>query len=69
HTSSFYRNDTALLAQKDLFSIYNSNKRKSFYLIIDIDARQKPDSTNPKQPFLEDKKITQEDLLSRILVA
>src|SRR3989440_5202433 len=28
------------------------------HLIIDIDARQKPDPTNPKQPFLDDKKIT-----------
>ncbi|CAG8781504.1 8578_t:CDS:1, partial [Racocetra persica] len=39
------------------------------HLIIDIDARQKPDLTNPKVPSLDDKKITQEDLLSRILVA
>ncbi|KAG9301854.1 hypothetical protein G9A89_004533 [Geosiphon pyriformis] len=38
-------------------------------LIIDIDARQKPDPTNPKVPSLNDKKITREDLLSRILVA
>ncbi|KAF0464963.1 helicase [Gigaspora margarita] len=38
-------------------------------LIIDIDARQKPDPTNPKVPSLDDKKITREDLLSRILVA
>src|SRR6185369_3470072 len=38
-------------------------------LIIDIDARQKPNPTNPKVPSLDDKKITREDLLSRILVA
>ena len=38
-------------------------------LIIDIDARQKPDPTNPKVPSLDDKKISREDLLSRILVA
>ncbi|CAG8822643.1 4875_t:CDS:1, partial [Racocetra persica] len=38
-------------------------------LIIDIDARQKPDPTNPEVFSLDNKKITQEDLLSRILVA
>ncbi|RIB20581.1 hypothetical protein C2G38_2244492, partial [Gigaspora rosea] len=30
-------------------------------LIIDIDARQKSDPTNPKVPSLDDKKITRED--------
>ena len=44
------------------------NGNQPLCLIIDIDARQKPDSTNPKQLFLDDKKITREDLLSRILV-
>ncbi|CAG8787358.1 20146_t:CDS:2, partial [Gigaspora rosea] len=38
-------------------------------LIIDIDARQKHDPTNPKVPSLDSEKITQEDLISRILVA
>ncbi|CAG8753802.1 5276_t:CDS:1, partial [Gigaspora rosea] len=38
-------------------------------LIIDIDARQKPDPTNSKLPSLDGQKITREDLLSRILVA
>ncbi|CAG8807997.1 19285_t:CDS:2, partial [Racocetra persica] len=38
-------------------------------LIIDIDTRQKPDSTNSKLPSLDGQKITREDLLSRILVA
>ncbi|RIB06589.1 hypothetical protein C2G38_2147960, partial [Gigaspora rosea] len=38
-------------------------------LIIDIDARQKPDPTNSKLPSLDSEKITREDLLSRILVA
>ncbi|RIB00782.1 hypothetical protein C2G38_1106022 [Gigaspora rosea] len=38
-------------------------------LIIDIDARQKHDPTNPKVPSLDGEKITQEDLISRILVA
>ncbi|RIB06650.1 hypothetical protein C2G38_2276907 [Gigaspora rosea] len=38
-------------------------------LIIDIDARQKPDPNNLKLPSLGSEKITREDLLSRILVA
>ncbi|CAG8857619.1 45322_t:CDS:1, partial [Gigaspora margarita] len=38
-------------------------------LIIDIDARQKPDPTNPKVLSLDGEKITREDLISRILVA
>ncbi|CAG8574419.1 23440_t:CDS:2, partial [Racocetra persica] len=38
-------------------------------LIIDIDARQKPDPTNSKLPSLDGEKITREDLLSQILVA
>ncbi|CAG8816263.1 24761_t:CDS:1, partial [Racocetra persica] len=40
-----------------------------FHLIINIDTRQKPDPTNPKVSFLDDKKIIREDLLSQILVA
>ncbi|CAG8793212.1 11576_t:CDS:2, partial [Racocetra persica] len=39
------------------------------HLIIDIDARQKPNPTNPKVLSLDDKKITREDLLFQILVA
>src|SRR5438128_4791368 len=38
-------------------------------LIIDIDARQKPDPDNLNHPSLDSEKITREDLLSRILVA
>ncbi|CAG8847914.1 1544_t:CDS:1, partial [Gigaspora margarita] len=38
-------------------------------LIIDIDARQKPDPDNPELPSLNSEKITREDLISRILVA
>jgi len=38
-------------------------------LIIDIDARQKPDPFNPELPSLDSKKITRGDLMSRILVA
>ncbi|CAG8825047.1 46398_t:CDS:2, partial [Gigaspora margarita] len=37
--------------------------------ILDIDARQKPDSTNPELPSLDSKKITHKDLMSRILIA
>ena len=37
-------------------------------LIIDIDARQKPDPSNSELPSLDSKKITREDLISRILV-
>ncbi|CAG8842373.1 35296_t:CDS:2, partial [Gigaspora margarita] len=54
HTSSFDRNDTALLDAYQPEEIY---------------SQQKPDPTNPKVPSLDGKKITQEDLLSRILVA
>ncbi|CAG8783655.1 28870_t:CDS:2, partial [Gigaspora margarita] len=38
-------------------------------LIIDIDARQKPDFNNPQLPSLDSEKITRDDLISRILVA
>src|SRR6185369_1397303 len=38
-------------------------------LIIDIDARQKSDPSNPELPSLDSKKITRGDLMSRILVA
>src|SRR5436190_19497544 len=38
-------------------------------LVLDIDARQKPDLMNPELPFLDKYKITREDLLSRILIA
>src|SRR6185437_16225646 len=38
-------------------------------LVLDIDARQKPDPMNPKHPSLDGYKISCEDLLSRILIA
>ncbi|CAG8808590.1 33143_t:CDS:2 [Gigaspora margarita] len=38
-------------------------------LVLDIDARQKPDPMNPELPSLDKYKITREDLLSRILIA
>ncbi|GBC19783.2 hypothetical protein GLOIN_2v1842826 [Rhizophagus irregularis DAOM 181602=DAOM 197198] len=38
-------------------------------LVLDIDARQKPDPMNPKFPFLDESKISREDLLSKILIA
>ena len=38
-------------------------------LVLDIDARQKPDLMNPELPSLDKYKITREDLLSRILIA
>ncbi len=38
-------------------------------LVLDIDARQKPDLMNPDLPSLDKYKITREDLLSRILIA
>ncbi|PKK57159.1 hypothetical protein RhiirC2_798576 [Rhizophagus irregularis] len=38
-------------------------------LVLDIDARQKPDPMNPELPFLDKYKIIREDLLSRILIA
>ncbi|RIA81091.1 origin of replication binding protein [Glomus cerebriforme] len=38
-------------------------------LVLDIDARQKPDPMNPEFPFLDKYKITHEDLLFRILIA
>ena len=40
----------------------------SLRLILDIDARQKPDLTNPELPFLDRYKISRNDLLSRILI-
>ncbi|CAG8816882.1 28869_t:CDS:2, partial [Racocetra persica] len=76
YTSSSDRNDTALLdtyRPEKIYSQYIIRMAGKGYtplrLIIDIDARQKPDPTNPKVPSLDDKKIIQEDLLSRILVA
>src|SRR3989337_3854587 len=36
-------------------------------LVLDIDARQKPDPMNPELPFLDGNKISREDLLSKIL--
>ncbi|GES72984.1 hypothetical protein GLOIN_2v1766843 [Rhizophagus clarus] len=36
-------------------------------LVLDIDARQKPDFMNPELPSLDGYKISREDLLSRIL--
>ncbi|PKY58698.1 hypothetical protein RhiirA4_480824 [Rhizophagus irregularis] len=38
-------------------------------LVLDIDARQKPDPMNPELPSLDGSKISREDLLSRILIA
>ena len=38
-------------------------------LVLDIDAKQKPDPMNPELPSLDKYKITREDLLSRILIA
>ncbi|GBC00308.1 hypothetical protein RclHR1_38040001, partial [Rhizophagus clarus] len=38
-------------------------------LVLDIDARQNPNSMNSELPFLDKYKITREDLLSRILIA
>ncbi|RGB22585.1 hypothetical protein C1646_677734 [Rhizophagus diaphanus] len=37
-------------------------------LVLDIDARQKPDPMNPKLPSLDESKISREDLLFRILI-
>ena len=37
-------------------------------LVLDIDARQKPDPMNPKLPSLDESKISRKDLLSRILI-
>jgi len=39
------------------------------HLILDIDMRQKSDPMNPELPFLDSKKISRNDLLSRILNA
>ena len=39
------------------------------HLIINIDARQKPDPDNLELSSLDNEKITREDLISRILVA
>src|SRR2546423_13781308 len=38
-------------------------------LVLDIDARQKPDPMNPELPSLDGYKISREDLLSKILIA
>src|SRR5215210_7913705 len=38
-------------------------------LVLDIDARQKPDPMNPELPSLDGYKISREDLLYRILIA
>src|SRR3954463_12645756 len=38
-------------------------------LVLDIDARQYSDPMNPEFPFLDEYKISREDLLSRILIA
>jgi hypothetical protein len=38
-------------------------------LVLDIDARQKPDPMNPELPFLDGNKISREDLLFKILTA
>ncbi|CAG8805040.1 6670_t:CDS:2 [Gigaspora margarita] len=40
-----------------------------FRLLLDIDARQKPDPINSGLPFLDTNKISRKDLLSRILIA
>ncbi|KAG9306508.1 hypothetical protein G9A89_000971 [Geosiphon pyriformis] len=42
---------------------------RPLHLIIDIDARQKPDPSDSKLSSLDSEKITHEDLMSRILVA
>src|SRR5206468_2416913 len=39
------------------------------HLVLDIDARQKPDPMNSELPSLDEYKITREDLLSKILIA
>ncbi|CAG8754533.1 2308_t:CDS:1, partial [Racocetra persica] len=38
-------------------------------LVLDINTRQKPDTINPKHPFLDEYKISRKDLLSKILIA
>ena len=38
-------------------------------LVLDIDARQKPDPMNSELPSLDENKISRKDLLSRILIA
>jgi hypothetical protein len=38
-------------------------------LVLDIDAKQKPDPMNPELPSLDGNKISCENLLSRILIA
>ncbi|CAG8821937.1 42975_t:CDS:2, partial [Gigaspora margarita] len=42
---------------------------KPLHPILDINARQKPNPTNPELPSLDGEKITHEDLMSRILIA
>ncbi|PKY25439.1 hypothetical protein RhiirB3_510979 [Rhizophagus irregularis] len=39
------------------------------HLVLDINARQKPDLMNPELPSLDGYKISRKDLLSRILIA
>jgi hypothetical protein len=41
----------------------------SLWLVLNIDARQKPDPMNPELPSLDGNKISREDLLSKILTA
>ncbi|CAG8509003.1 1017_t:CDS:2, partial [Cetraspora pellucida] len=73
HTSFSDRNDTALLDAYQPEEIYSQYiiqmAEKPLHLIIDIDARQKPDPNKPKHASLDSKKIIREDLISRILVA
>src|SRR6266498_4327825 len=38
-------------------------------LVLDIDVKQKSDLMNPELPFLDEYKISREDLLSKILIA
>ncbi|CAG8684998.1 35629_t:CDS:1, partial [Racocetra persica] len=44
------------------------DRNQPLHLVINIDARQKPDSSNLKLPSLDNEKINHEDLISRILV-
>ncbi|CAG8522081.1 10038_t:CDS:2, partial [Cetraspora pellucida] len=45
------------------------NRNLLLCLVLNINAKQKPDLMNPKHPFLDGYKISYEDLLSRILIA
>ncbi|CAG8813886.1 1289_t:CDS:1, partial [Gigaspora rosea] len=93
HTSSFNKNNTAVLEPCQLEEIHSQyiirvvvkgyividhpsevyrisdtheciNRNQPLHLIIDIDARQKPDPDNLKLPSLDSEKITREDLIS-----